>query len=229
MHEGHRQRMIEKLVSDSKLSDHEILEILLFYAIPRKNVNEVAHRLIDTFGSLSKIFEAEEMALTWVDGIGKNTAAFIMTVGKCIKIIEREKDKAPQIFTYESCKKSLITSFKPLAEEKFIIFYLDKKGHVLLRKMMSNHSPVTVDIDVPELMAGVVFSKATDIVVCHNHLAGGCKPSYADDNATARLCNALRAYNVRLADHIIVCKDETFSYRSSGKLESIERNSELFV
>ena len=78
MHEGHRQRMIARLEDhEESLLDHELLEILLFNAIPRKNTNEIAHALLEKFGSLSAIATAETKSIATVKGVGESTAAYL--------------------------------------------------------------------------------------------------------------------------------------------------------
>ena len=94
MHEGHRQRLISKLIEGKTLlSDHEILEILLFYAIPRKNVNELAHKLITAFGSLQGCLDADYDSLLTVDGVGPKTATLIVTFGEILKRVNSSEDK----------------------------------------------------------------------------------------------------------------------------------------
>lgn len=226
LHKGHRERQIQKILEKSKLSNHEILEILLFYAIPRKDVNETAHALLNAFGSLKRVFEADKELLMSVEGIGERTAAYLMTIGKCIEICESEKTPKPVRFSYDDFKPSLIAAFKPFSEEKFVAFYLDPKGKILLRKIFSNHSPAFVEINTGELLKGVFGVTASSVVICHNHLSGDPTPSYSDDRATAAICSSLLSANVKLADHIIVAGDKTFSYRVSGKLDEINARLE---
>ena len=138
MHEGHRERLISKLIEGSTiLSDHEILEILLFYTIPRKNTNEQAHLLLDNFGSLKGCFNADYSALVAIQGIGHKTASFIVTLGEIFRRMEEDKHQLPTIFSYDACKQILIDSFKHLNEEKFVALFLNKSGEIILRKIFS--------------------------------------------------------------------------------------------
>lgn len=222
VHKGHRERQTEKILQKNKLSNHEILEILLFYAIPRKDVNELAHSLLNSFGSLKRVFEADAEMLKSVKGVGDRTAAFLIAIGRCIDICAHENEPLPQRFSYDDFKPSLIAAFKPFSEEKFVAFYLDTKGKILLRKIFSNHSPSYVEIKTDELLKGVFSVGASAVVVCHNHLSGDPNPSYSDDRATAAICGSLLSTGVRLADHIIVAGENTFSYRASGRLDKID-------
>ena len=98
MHEGHRKRLIQKLLDKKEvLSDHELLEILLFFAIPRKNVNEEAHRLIDDFGSLKNVLNVDADTLESVEGIGEKSAVFLSLIGE----IYRRADESIDTFHLE--------------------------------------------------------------------------------------------------------------------------------
>ncbi len=229
MHEGHRERMIKKLLSDSELSDHELLEILLFYSIPRKNVNETAHEILNAFGDIRKVFNADEAALKSVNGVGERTAAFLVTIGKCMRICEEKSFDIPPKFCYEDFKKPLIAAFKPFTEEKFAAFYLDASGNTMLRKIFSSHSSSFVEIDTRDLIKGVLLSKPKSVVICHNHLSGETKPSYSDDKATKQIHIALRLQGVNLVDHIIVSGEKTYSYNASGRLNNILSDVERLI
>ena len=225
MHEGHRERLISKLIEGSTiLSDHEILEILLFYAIPRKNTNEQAHLLLDNFGSLKGCFNADYSALVAIQGIGHKTASFIVTLGEIFRRMEEDKHQLPTIFSYDACKQILIDSFKHLNEEKFVALFLNKSGEIILRKIFSSHSDSMVNIDIAELLKGTFVKKPNSVVICHNHLSGNSKPSYSDDKATEKIYLTLKLNNIALNDHIIVAGDKTFSYRASDRLEKIIKN-----
>lgn len=229
MHEGHRERMLKKLLSNSDLSDHELLEILLFYTIPRKNVNELAHSILNSFGDIRKVFAADSAALKSIKGVGDRTAAFLITIGKCMRICDEKSFEIPPKFSYEDFKKPLIAAFKPFLEEKFVAFYLDAFGNTGLRKIFCSHSAAFVEIDTRELVKGVLLTSPKTVVVCHNHLSGEVSPSYSDDKATRQIYGALRFHGVRLADHIIVSGDKTYSYNASGRLAKIIESFEKTI
>ena len=223
MHEGHRERLIAKLISNENiLSPHEVLEILLFYAIPRKDVNELAHRLLDTFGTIEGCLTADYDSLIAINGVGHKTATFFTTLNTLNNIISEEKNKMPVIFSFDSCKQMLINSFRGATEEKFVAFFLDKRGTILVRKIFSSHSTNMVNFDLSDLIKGVLSKKPHSAVICHNHLSGNPKPSYSDDVATEKIMLSLKISNVILYDHIIVSGDNIFSYRSANRLDAIE-------
>ena len=231
MHEGHRQRLISKLTDGkSLLSDHEILEILLFYAIPRKNVNELSHRLINTFGSLLGVFEADYDSLLTVEGVGEKTAAFLVTLGEIGKRSKECKNKTPIIYSFDACKQLLIDSYRGAQEEKFVALFLDKQGRVILRKIFCSHSDNMVSFDISDFLKGVISRKPHSVVLCHNHLSGNPTPSFSDDKATEQIYASLKLHNVILNDHIIIAGEKAFSYRATDRLALIAKkiNNALF-
>lgn len=223
MHEGHRKRMLDKLLDGkSLLSEHELLEILLFYCIPRKNVNETAHLLLDHFGSLQGVMNASQETLMTVPGIGQSTAAFFTVLKEIQSRIEQNDALLPEIVSYDNCKQYLISCFKGLSEEKFIALYLNSSGKIIFRTILCSHSESMVEIDLYKLTSVAVLQKAKRVIVAHNHLSGSCKPSDYDNRATEKIFLSLRSASVTLADHIIVSGDNSFSYKASGSLRALE-------
>ena len=113
LHAGHRNRMLHKVLKNPELfSDYELVEVLLFYAIPRKNTNEIAHRLLHTFGTLERIFNATAQELISVDGIGEKTAAQFVLLGQVLKRINNEKKGKESLGTFETVKNYIIDYFR---------------------------------------------------------------------------------------------------------------------
>jgi DNA repair protein RadC len=222
MHEGHRERLISKLIEgNTLLSDHEVLEILLFYSIPRKNVNELAHKLINTFGSLENCLTADYNTLLSIDGVGHKTAAFLVTIGEIQSRINNSNKKLPEIFSFDSCKQLLINSFRGLQEEKFGALFLDKQGKIIFRKFFSSHSDREVSVDVAELLKGTLTRKPHGVILCHNHTSGNPTPSDIDDKSTRKIYTVLKLNDIALLDHIIIANDKAYSYRVYDRLDPI--------
>jgi len=229
MHEGHRKRMIDKLLTNAEvLSDHELLEILLFYAVPRKNVNTTAHNLLDTLGTLENVMQSDEATLTSIDGIGERTAAFFITVNEIYNRIKTNPQQLPKLFSFDASRSYLINTFRGLNEEKFIALFMNKQGELIMRKIFSSHSELMVNIDLSELQKGIAAKRPYSITIAHNHLTGNPLPSVSDDEATEKLTAILMLNKVTLNDHIIVAGDRTYSYRSAGKIEKYYRNIDKY-
>lgn len=223
MHEEHRKRMIDKLFKGKEiLSDHEILEILLFYSIPRKNVNEVAHRLLDKYGSLKNCLSADKEDYLQIDGIGLKTADFLIIIGQVYKRIQDFRNKVPLIFTRENGVQMLKNCYRYLDEEKLIFIFLDGNSKVVLTKVLVK-AEVCGDVDgyMSHLLKGAVVKRPYAVVISQNRLSGDCMPNEEDDRITEKVYMALRLQNIHLSDHIIIAGDNAYSYRDSGKLKTI--------
>lgn len=223
MHEGHRRRMIGKLLNKKEvLSDHEILEILLFYCIPRKNVNELAHRLLDAFGCLNNVINSEPETLCSVDGVGMKTAEFLVALSEGFKRAKETDVVFPELFSFESCKPVLKLAFKNMSSEVFMALFLDKKSKIIMRKIFCSHSHSIVEITLKELTRGIEYAKPEGVIICHNHLSGNVNPSSYDDEATLLIQQALSPFSIKLIDHIIVTNNDFYSYHSNRRLEALK-------
>lgn len=224
MHEHHRDRLREKALSDvSILNDYELLELILFGVVPRRNTNDISHRLIDEFGSLKAVFSASPKLLESVEGVGKITAAHIAAMGAAIGRIGETKDFFPEFFSFDGIRQPLVEFYKPYREEVFTVFFLDKKLKIVSRRMFYGHNVSEVVIDLNELSRQVVLNKPDFVVIAHNHLSGNTLPSNADDIATQKICLILTLNGSALLDHIIVSKENVYSYYYERRLDRIRK------
>ncbi len=228
-HEGHRERMTEKFISaQSAMPDHEILEILLFYAIPRKDTNELAHKLIRTFGSLENVLTKTPKELMVVDGIGKRTATYLSVIGeanKRINLVEKKNLKAR--ISFDQYKREFIDYFANSTAESFLFLLLDKKFNEITRLTFSNGDEGYVNVDSPELSKTIAMNKPVYLIAVHNHPSGNPNPSKNDDISTRKLYILCQVHGVTLADHIIVAKNLAYSYKSALRLEYIKETADL--
>ena len=230
-HSGHRQRLIDKfLLSPDSLTAHELTELLLFYAIPRKNVNEVAHSLINVFGNVTNILNAEEEDLLNIDGIGKNAAAYIKLIAKLIEVTQNEKLGDLKIYSLESVKPLLINLYRNAKTEIFTAFYLSRQDKIINRQTFTSGSKNSVSFSLDELGRGIYINKPYAVVIAHNHCSGICKPSYNDDVTTEKLYMLFQLNGVNFYDHLIIAGNSVFSYHFDGnRLDGIKNkvNSKL--
>lgn len=230
LHEGHRSRMRAKFLENSSvLSDHELLEVLLYSAIPRIDTNEIAHRLLKTFGSLTKVFSATEKELMSVEGIGKTSATSIKIVGSLADrlIMERAKNKTVRMFSFYENKQEIISDFSELYEEKVIIYLLDDKFRKISSITFEDREKFSVKLDIPELAKAVAIHKPKYAIVAHNHPSGSVEPSKDDDFTTQRLCLLCSIHGVNLVDHVIVAGGDAYSYRQEGRLQPLQEKADL--
>lgn len=221
IHAGHRERMIKKfLINPNGLTDHEALEILLFFALPRINTNEIAHRLLNTFGSLEKVFSATHTQLKTVIGVGDRAATEILLVGSILRRLRSEQTKEVRLRNFGELKEYVENQFTNERTERFLLLLLDSKYKLLARYDFTDEQRTMVSADVPEFAELIALYKPKNVMLVHNHPSGNCFPSENDDTATAQVAMICSMHCVTLVDHVIV-GDNIYSYRNSGKLERI--------
>ncbi len=223
MHEGHRERMRNKiLTSPESLAPHEVLEILLFYCIPRKNVNETAHELLRrTNGSIKGVLDADMQVLASVKGVGKETACFLKTINKIVDIISQEEIKDDKILCPLDARKEASAIFKNANKEIFVVFYIGQNGNILGKTTITSNKTDKVDLDLTDINKQLFIHKPSSVLVAHNHLSGNVTPSSADDEATKRLGAILMLSGVNFYDHLIYAENSFYSYHSQGRLDKI--------
>ena len=224
LHAGHRERMIKKFISDPKaMPEHELLEILLFSAIPRKDTNVTAHRLLRAFGDIYGVLCASPEELAAVSGLGVRTAAKLSLFGQIIKriISEYPKKKPAACYSFASFREQIIEQFDGLDTEKFVIFLFDAKKWLITSMSFDDRNRHQVTADIPEIAQAFALHKPAFALIAHNHTSGSPEPSETDDFTTAKLHLLCSVHGVTLMDHIIVCKNDAVSYFLEGKLEEI--------
>lgn len=232
MHEGHRQRMYERLANGEDLFPHELLEILLFSALPRVNTNFIAHDLLDAYGTLSGVLSAEVDSLMTVKGVGKSTALFLRSVGEVMRRIEENNSGCAVFSNYSDIIKFVKIRMRPKNAEVLEFYFMDRSNRVTSIHPYTSHNKDKVDVDPREIVALIAKNSPRSIAIAHNHLTNSAEPSARDDKFTAQMQMICSLNNVCLFDHVIYCRtDECFSYFSSRRLEEIRKKfnfSDLF-
>ena len=215
---GHRDRMLQSFENrgGSSFENYQILEKVLFYVIPRKDVKPVAKRLIAHFGSLEKVFSASVSQLVQVDGVGEKTAVFITLLHELF--LRMCEDKCCEIKRIDSLSKAA-DYFREMfrfqnAEEHLALMMLDNSNNIIDCSFVSNGTPNAVHVNIRDLVEPVLSKRAVSVIVAHNHPDGVAFPSSEDIDFTLRLRNMLASLGIYLEDHIILNHDEAFSMRS---------------
>jgi DNA repair protein RadC len=219
LHEGHRQRMRERFLQDglNGFAPHEALELLLYYAIPKKDVNPLAHTLLEHFGSLYGVLHATPAELSQVEGIGAYTSALISLIAPLSRIAELTRlGPKPKLSSRGEAENYCLQLLSGLRHEHFYLLALDARMQ-LLGTAVIGQGNLTETPAYPRLAveAALKFS-AHSVILCHNHPGGSTAPSSADLEATARLAQALSAIDVTVADHIIVAGSQAASLTQMG-------------
>ena len=219
VHDGHRERLRARFAEHGLDSFNELnaLELLLCYAIPRRDTNEIAHRLLDAFGSLSGVFQASLQELTSVPGIGENAATLILMVPQIVKKAHVSKAKETKIIRNSTdAGNYLLPYFLDEPDEIVMMLCLDNKRAVICCREMGRGVVNCVDANIRRMVETALKVKTTTVIVAHNHPNGVALPSREDDNFTRTLYRSLGLLGITLEDHIIVANDEFVSLADSG-------------
>ena len=214
MHEHHRVRMRQRLLKEGidNLAKHEILEILLFYSIPQKNTNDIAHLLLDRFGSLSNVFDASIEELLKVKGVGQTSASLIKFLPELCRVyIEDQKNCRSSIIDTEKAGKIFVNKFVGRLNEFVVLMLLDSKNKLLFCDTVCEGSIHSVEINIKKIVSLAVNNNASKAILAHNHPSGMALPSKDDIITTINTRDALKLIDVRLIDHIIVADHDYIS------------------
>ena len=221
IHEGNRARIRQQLKTSGmdSLSDVQVLELLLYYAIPRQDTNPIAHALLARFGSLSGVLDASQAELVKIDGVGESAAALIKLVPQLERRCLISRSENIQILNSTAkCGRYLVPFFHAESEELVYLLCLDAKCK-LIDCVQVHHGDVNVaPISVRKIVKLALDLGATSVVLAHNHPAGIALPSQEDHATTLLVKKALQAVNVTLVDHLIVADDDYVSMASDGLL-----------
>lgn len=222
VHDGHRQRMKKRFLHQglSGFDDHNVLELLLFFAQPRKDTNLLAHRLMDTFGSLDGVFEAAPEALMKVDGVGESAATLIHLVPEAGRRYLMAKEAPGAILSsVEEAGHFLIPRFMNCRDETVYLVCMDAGLKVVDCTNLGSGSTTSAPINIRRILEVAIMKNATYAILAHNHTSGIALPSPEDEAATLMVRDALAPAGVNLIDHIIVAGEDFVSLADDGVLK----------
>ena len=211
---GHRERLRKKFL-DGQLTDYEILELLLTYAIPRRDVRVLSRQLYKKYGNIRNLLSASFESLTDNDGIKENTAVLFMLIHKIMEIDCKDVlVDAPIFYNYDKLVNYCVLLGEGKAIEEFHVLYLDIHFKLIKDHL---HSSGTVDwaaVYVSEIVKMALRLNAHSVVLVHNHPSKGAAFSSEDIIMTTELENALNTVSVNLYDHLLAAGDRVFSARN---------------
>lgn len=219
LHRGHRKRVKERYLKEGldSFEDHQVLELLLFYAIPMKDTNELAHRMIKEFGSLAMLFEAHPHEIARRCGVTENIAILISLIPSLSRryFQARWGDK-PVLNSSQKAGEYSVGLFAGRTYEVFYILCLDTQNRVihaaLVHEGTINEAPVYPRIIVETALR----YQAHSVILAHNHPGGSLNPSKADLDVTERIKAALNPIDIKVIDHIVVAGDRYISFAERG-------------
>ena len=221
IHDGHREKMRRRFLKGGleTFADHEALELLLFYAIPRRDTNPIAHALMERYGSLSAVLSAPVEDLKQVEGIGESAALLLRLVPAVARKARLEEAEQERVMnSAELAGAYLLERFAGEKNEVVYQLCLDRKGKLLACKRLGEGGIASAALDVRKLLENVILTQASAVILAHNHPSGVALPSEDDYTATERARAALETIGAALTDHIIVADGDFVSMADSGYL-----------
>ncbi len=220
-HSGHRERVKQRFLNEGldSFEDHQILELLLFYCIPMKDTNELAHNLIRQFGSLANVFEAEIGDLMEKAGVSRNTAVMLRMIPDLSSRYLRSKwGKNVVLDSTKSAGAYALTLFAGKSVECFYVICLDAQRRMIRSELVAEGTVDEAPIYIREIIKSAVRFNAVYVVIAHNHPGGSVKPSGSDIEATKAIISSFDLVKIEVTDHIIVAGDSYYSFAAKGLL-----------
>lgn len=224
VHDGHRARLRQRFAETglAGFQPHEVLEMLLFYAIPRRDTNPLAHRLIDTFGGLHQVLEAPVPELMQVEGMTENAASLLRLSSALLAEYYKDKYSVGTILkTTEDLCHLLLPRYMGVQNETTYLISMDSKHMLLNCAPISTGTARMADLPFRLVLQQALRYNATIVVLAHNHPSGLAIPSQADIMTTKRLARMLRAAEIVLWDHLVFGGDDCVSMRDTPVFSSI--------
>ena len=217
----HRKRLRARFMEGgaTALPDYELLELILFRAIPRQDVKPLARRLIDAFGDFGRVLSAPEARLREVTGVGDAVVQELKIVEAAAQRLARSKViHRPVLSSWQALLDYCHTAMAHREVEQFRVLYLDRKNILIADEEQARGTVDHVPVYPREVVKRALEVNASALILVHNHPSGDPTPSEADIAMTDRIRMAADALGIVLHDHLIIGKDTELSFRSSGYL-----------
>ncbi len=226
IHANHRERVRNAFLADGfneNTPEHKVLEMLLFYSIPRKDTNELAHKLINRFGSLAAVLDAPVNELLKIKGVGENTVALLKLIMPVARVYMNSKNIFCQAKTesFSEILDSIANRYIGITEETVIMTSFSNSGKILGSDVIGKGDVASVGISIRRIIETVVSRNATSVIISHNHPSGNAIPSASDIAITEKITEALSNIDVKLIDHLIVADGDYVSMRQSSQFNYI--------
>lgn len=220
-HTGHRARLRRRFLNEGLdgFEPHEMLELLMQYAIPRKDTNPLGHRLLDTFGTLDAVFSADVNDLQQVPGMGEYAAVLVRLTRAMMAQVQRSSmGEKPVLDSFKTAGRYMVSILSDQVNETIYCVCVDKNFRLLYPKVISRGSVDQAWVH-PRLIVEVALRhRAAGIYLAHNHPGGSLSLSGADIEVSYHVENALRPLGVDMHDHFVVSGGRFTSWRRQGQI-----------
>lgn len=227
IHNGHRERMRQRFLKENGegFADHELLELLLYYAVPRGDTNPLAHKMIGEFSSLSQLIEADPVDISRLCGVGLNTAILIgLQKEMSRRSIQAGFRDRPVLNSLERAKGFSVALLTYQNYERFYVVCMDSRRRVIHTAKIAEGTIHEATVHPRLVVEATIKYQASSVILLHNHPGGNYRPSFEDIAITTKLTQLLQAIDVQVIDHIIVAEGRAFSFLENKmmKEESLE-------
>ncbi len=226
-HNGHRARLKKKYLEQGveALEDHEVLELLLYFGVPYKDTNDTAHVLLQRYGSLGEVLEADYADLQKVNGIGPNSAFLMSFIPQLARryFTDRWKDR-PVFMNMTELAEYVRTLFIGRSKETFLLICLNSKNQVKNVVTVAEGTINEVIVFPSVVVEAALRHKCRSVVLAHNHPGGNLKASSSDIDLTKAIINALDTVHIPVLDHLVVSGSQVLSFAEKGLINSIRND-----
>lgn len=220
---GHRQRLKTRFKNTGfdDFSDHEIIELMLFYAIPLKDTKTLAKEILDEFGQIRYLFEASVDEIVNRTGVTENVAILLNLVFSSYKVYLKSTQTMTELKNASTVNRFLKTFYAGARKERFYVLCLDSKKRLIKACLISEGSINETQVYIRNILEDVIKTNATKVILTHNHPSGNATPSTADIESTKQIIRALKIISVEVLDHIIITDDDYFSFKKNDLLKTM--------
>jgi DNA repair protein RadC len=213
VHQGHRERVKKSVFENGfeSMQSHQVLEYLLFFVVPYKDTNVIAHDLIERFGSFDRVLDASVNDLAKIKGMTKNAALFLHSLPETFSFYARKKNAPKQILNVNNVIPYLRSLVSLKTKEHLYIICLDSKNAIIHTEQLASGNS-SVFLSAKEIVNIAMLHQAKSVILCHNHPSDIVLPSDADINSTASIRHTLSVLDIKLLDHIIIGENTAYSF-----------------
>ena len=215
---GHRKRQKDKFLKNpaSSFSDYELIELMLFSSIPRKDVKPLAKELLSKFGNLNNLVNTSREKLSEVKGTNQNFFISLQIIKELMnRVLMNQVINTNVIGSWGALLEYFKFNMGNLQIEQFRVLFLNKKNSLIADEIMATGTIDQTPVYPREIIKRILAHEAAAIILVHNHPSGSAKPSSSDIELTAQIVNACKAVHVSVHDHVIIGKSEYYSFKTN--------------